>query len=90
MTSRRAPSERDFPARFDKCENFLENLSFYTFSLALKFLHKESSECSYDWEDSEICFIWDYDVEVEDGFESANDTDSNESQSKKWQMQMNL
>ena len=37
-----------------------------------------SSECSYDSEDSEIFFIRDYDVEVEDGFES-NDTDSNES-----------
>lgn len=36
-----------------------------------------SSECSYDSEDSEIFFIWDYDVEVEDGFESTNDTDSN-------------
>ena len=45
MTSRREPRERDFPARFDKCENFLENLSFYTSSLALKFLHKE------------ICFV---------------------------------
>ena len=38
-----------------------------------------SPECSYDSEDSEICFIRDYDVEVEDGFESANDSDSNES-----------
>ena len=38
-----------------------------------------SSECSYDSEDSEICFIRDYDMEVEDGFESTNDTDSNES-----------
>ena len=37
-----------------------------------------SSECSYDSQDSEIFFIQDYDVEVEDGFES-NDTDSNES-----------
>ena len=37
-----------------------------------------SSECSYDSEDSENFFIPDYDVEVEDGFES-NDTDSNES-----------
>ena len=37
-----------------------------------------SSECSYDSEDSEIFFIRDYDVEVEDGFES-NDPDSNES-----------
>lgn len=36
-----------------------------------------SSECSYDSEDSEIFFIRDYDVEVEDGFESTNDTDSN-------------
>ena len=36
-----------------------------------------SSECSYDSEDSEICFTRDYDVEmyeVEGGFESANDT----------------
>ena len=38
-----------------------------------------SSECSYDSEDSEFFFIRDYDVEVEDGFESTNDTDSNES-----------
>lgn len=38
-----------------------------------------SSECSYDSEDSEIFFNRDYDVEVEDGFESTNDTDSNES-----------
>ena len=38
-----------------------------------------SSECSYDSEDSEIFFIRDYDVGVEDGFESTNDTDSNES-----------
>ena len=38
-----------------------------------------SSECSYDSEDSEIFFIPDYDMEVEDGFESTNDTDSNES-----------
>jgi len=38
-----------------------------------------SSECSYDSEDSEIFFIWDYDVEVEDRFESTNDTDSDES-----------
>ena len=37
-----------------------------------------SSECSHDSEDSEICFIRDYDM-VEDGFESTNDTDSNES-----------
>ena len=37
-----------------------------------------SSECSYDSEDSEIFFIRDYNMEVEDGFES-NDTDSNES-----------
>ena len=36
-----------------------------------------SSECSYDSEDSDIFFIRDYVVEVEDGFESANDTDSN-------------
>ena len=41
MTSRREPPERDSPVRFDKCENVLENLSFYTSSLALKFLHKE-------------------------------------------------
>ena len=41
VTSRREPPETDFPVRFDKCENFLENLSFYTSSLALKFLHKE-------------------------------------------------
>lgn len=54
------------------------------------FCSDTSSECSCDSEDSEICFIRDYDVEVEDGFESANDTDSNESQSNKWQMQMNL
>ena len=45
VTSRREPRERDFPARFHKCKNFLENLSFYTSSLALKFLHKE------------ICFV---------------------------------
>ena len=38
-----------------------------------------SSACSYDSEDSEIFFIQDYDVEVEDGFESTNDTDSNRS-----------
>lgn len=38
-----------------------------------------SPECSYDSEDSETCFIRDYDIEVEDGFESANDSDSNES-----------
>ena len=38
-----------------------------------------SSECSYDSEYSEIFFIRDYDTEVEDGFESTNDTDSNES-----------
>lgn len=36
-----------------------------------------SSERSYDSEDSEIFFIRDYDVDVEDGFESTNDTDSN-------------
>lgn len=38
-----------------------------------------SFECSYDLEDFEICFIWDYDIEVEDGFELVNDLDSNES-----------
>ena len=38
-----------------------------------------SSECRYDSEDSEIFFNRDYDTEVEDGFESTNDTDSNES-----------
>ena len=38
-----------------------------------------SSECSYDSENSENFFIRDYDTEVEDGFESTNDTDSNES-----------
>ena len=39
-----------------------------------------SSECSYDSEDSEIFFIGiTPDTEVEDGFESTNDTGSNES-----------
>ena len=84
MTSRRKPPET-FLLALTSVKTSLENLSSYTSSLALKFLHKEiclnyaSSECSYDSKDSEICFIRDYVVEVEDGFEAANDTDSNES-----------
>ena len=99
MTSRREPPERDFPVRFDKCENVLENLSFYTFSLALKFLHKEIclvaiQVLSVVTTQKILRFVLlkittSRCIRSKTG-SSRQMTHSNESQSKKWQMQMNL
>ena len=95
MTSRRELLET-FPLALTGVKSSSGNFFFYTSSLAFKFLHKEICFLATQvlsvamTRKTEIFFIRDYDVEVEDGFESTNDTDSNESSEKKLQMQMNL
>ena len=87
------------PRKFVKCENVLENLSFYISSLALKFLHKEIclvaiQVLSVATTRKILRFVL---LEIttwrcmrSKAGSSRQMTHSNESQSKKWQMQMNL
>ena len=95
MTSRQELLET-FPLALTGVKSSSGNFFFYTSSLAFKFLHKEICPLATQvlsvatTRKTESFFIRDYDVEVEDGFESTNDTDSNESSEKKLQMQMNL
>ena len=85
MTSRRELLET-FPLALTGVKSSSGNFFFYTSPLAFKFLHKEICPLATQVlrvattrKILRIFFIRDYDTEVEDGFESTNDTDSNES-----------
>ena len=85
MTSRQELPET-FPLALTGVKSSSGNFFLYTSSLAFKFLHKEI--CPLATQILSVAttrkilrffFIRDYDTEVKDGFESTNDTDSNES-----------
>ena len=78
-----AGTTRDFSLGFDWCEIFFGNFFFCTSSLAFKFLHKEicplATQVLSVATTRKILRFFLFGTEVEDGFESTNDTDSNES-----------
>ena len=83
MTSRRELLET-FPLALTGVKSSSENFFFYTSSLAFKFFHEVIYPLAIQVLSVATTrrilrfFIPDHDVEVEDGIESTNDTDSNE------------